>query len=88
LPHRLAVAPLYPARREAATSGRVRLMSRTPIATLAGAGFVLAYVAVAVTLAERLPRMHWVVEALYWCVAGIIWVFPIRWLMLWAVGKR
>jgi len=63
-------------------------MSRTPVATLAGVVFVLVYIAAAVVLPERLPRMPGLIEAAYWCVAGILWVFPIRWLMLWAVGKR
>jgi hypothetical protein len=63
-------------------------MSRTPIATLAGVAFVLLYVAVAVAIPDHLPRMPWPLEAAYWCIAGILWVLPIRWLMLWAVGKR
>ncbi|HYZ32556.1 MAG TPA: DUF2842 domain-containing protein [Crenalkalicoccus sp.] len=63
-------------------------MSRTPIATLAGTVFVIAYVIAAVALPEHLPPMHWLVEALYWLFAGLLWVLPIRWLMLWAVHKR
>ena len=64
------------------------MMSRTPVATLAGSAFVLLYIAAAVALPERLPPMHPLLQAIYWLVAGILWVFPIRWLMLWAVGKR
>jgi hypothetical protein len=45
-------------------------------------------VAAAVILPERMPRMPWPLEALYWCVAGLLWVVPVRWLMLWAAGKR
>ncbi len=63
-------------------------MSRTPIATLAGILFVFAYIAAAVVLPEHVGRMPWPVEAVYWCVAGLLWVLPIRWLMLWAVHKR
>jgi hypothetical protein len=63
-------------------------MPRTPIATLAGLAFVLVYIALAVVIPERLPPMHKLLEAAYWCVAGVLWVFPVRWLMLWAVGKR
>jgi hypothetical protein len=82
------LTPLYPAQDGPATRRPFRLISRTPAATLAGVAFVLAYIALAVIVPERLPRMHWLIEALYWCLAGILWVFPIRWLMLWAVGKR
>jgi len=63
-------------------------MSRTTLATLAGILFILAYIGAAVTLPELLPRLHWSLEALYWCAAGLVWVLPVRWLMLWAVGKR
>ena len=63
-------------------------MSRTPIAALAGVAFVLIYIAAAVVLPERLPRMPGLLQALYWGVAGLLWVLPIRWLMLWSVGKR
>ena len=63
-------------------------MSRTPFATLACVLFVTLYVAAAVILPERLPRMHPLLQAAYWCVAGLLWVLPVRWLMLWAAGKR
>ena len=63
-------------------------MSRTPIAAAAGIAFVLAYIVAAITLPDVLPPMHWAVAAAYWLVAGVVWVFPVRWLMLWSVGKR
>ena len=63
-------------------------MSKPRIATLAGVLFVLAYMAAAVTLPDLFPRPHWSLEAIYWLVAGIAWVFPVRWLMLWSVHKR
>ncbi len=63
-------------------------MSRPQIATAAGLLFVIAYVVLVVTLPDLLPRAHWALEALYWLVAGIVWVFPVRWLMMWSVGKR
>ena len=63
-------------------------MSRTPIAALAGVIFVLAYIAAAITLPEFLPPLHWTLEALYWCAAGLLWVVPVIWLMRWAAGRR
>lgn len=63
-------------------------MSRPTKATLAGIAFVLAYMALSTELYILLPKMHWAVEAVYWLVAGIVWVFPVRWLMLWSVYKR
>ena len=52
-----------------------------------GLVFFTAYVAVAITLPDLLPQ-NWVVQAVYFLVAGVVWVFPIRWLMYWSVGKR
>ena len=63
-------------------------MSRSSIAAVAGIAFVFLYIAAAVALPDLFGRMHWAVEALYWCLAGVVWVFPVRWLMLWSVGKR
>ena len=63
-------------------------MSRPTLATLAGLLFIALYVAAAIAIPDLVGRPHWTVEALYWCVAGVLWVLPIRWLMLWSVGKR
>lgn len=63
-------------------------MSRPTIATLAGLGFVLLYIVGAIAVAVALGRLYWPLEALYWAVAGVLWVLPVRWLMLWSVHKR
>jgi len=63
-------------------------MSRPTLATLAGIAFVLAYIFVVVQIPELIGRMYWAAEAVYWGIAGIVWVIPIRWLMLWSVHKR
>lgn len=63
-------------------------MSRTPIAVLAGITFVIAYVTAAISIPDAVGRMNWAIEAAYWALAGIAWVFPVRWLMLWSVHKR
>ncbi len=52
-----------------------------------GIAFVLIYVAAAITLPDILPS-NWIVQAVYFLVAGVVWVFPVRWLMLWSVHKR
>lgn len=63
-------------------------MSRPLIATLAGLLFIALYVVAAITLPELLPPIPALLMALYWCAAGLLWVLPVRWLMLWAAGKR
>ena len=62
-------------------------MSRPLVASLGGILFIIVYVVAAVTLPDYMPR-NWVLQAAYFLVAGVVWVFPIRWLMLWSVFKR
>lgn len=62
--------------------------TRILVATVVGlAGFV-AYIAAAVTLFDAVSPYHWAVHALYFLVAGVLWVLPARWLMFWAAGLR
>lgn len=63
-------------------------MSRTPIATVAGIVFILAYMAAVTVGYDALEPMHWALVALYFLVAGVLWVLPVRFLMLWAAHKR
>jgi hypothetical protein len=63
-------------------------MSRIPIAVCLGLGGFLAYTIAAVILADRLGPMPWPVQLVYFAVAGVLWVFPARWLMLWAAHLR
>lgn len=63
-------------------------MSRPAAATIAGILFVFVYIVAIVMIPDLLGRMHWAAEAVYWLVAGLLWVLPVRWLMFWSVGKR
>ncbi len=63
-------------------------MSRPFLASFAGILFILTYVVAAITAPDLWPNLHWALQAIYWGIAGIVWVFPIRWLMLWSVYKR
>ncbi len=62
-------------------------MTRPVAATLMGIVFIIAYIAGSVTLVDVLPD-HWAVQAVYFLVAGFVWVVPVRWLLLWSVHKR
>ncbi len=61
-------------------------MGRILIATLVGLVGMTAYIVAAVTLADDVPS-GWVVQSLYFAVAGLLWFIPVRWLMLWAARK-
>jgi hypothetical protein len=63
-------------------------MSRVPIASLAGLAFMAAWIATAMVLADHIYPLGFAIEFIYFAVAGFVWVFPIRWLMLWAAHQR
>lgn len=61
---------------------------RIPIAVILGLGGFVAYLALAVVLGDRVVGAHWTIQALYYLIAGSLWVLPARWLMYWAAGQR
>jgi hypothetical protein len=63
-------------------------LPRTPIAIVAIVLFVVVWIAAAAVLGDRVRPLHWAIQAIYYPVAGIAWVGPVRWLMLWSVHKR
>lgn len=69
-----------------------RATRRTPrwrpvVAVPLGLAGVLAYIVGAVTLADHLAGLHWALQALYFVAAGVLWVLPVHFLMLWAAGR-
>ena len=60
-------------------------MSRNLIASLAGIAGFIAYVVVVLLLADHVRGLPWIVEALFFAAAGIVWVWPAKWLITWAV---
>jgi hypothetical protein len=60
-----------------------RIMAASVLGLL---GFAL-YIVLAVTLADVFAAWHWAARALYFALAGVLWVLPARWLMLWAARR-
>ena len=67
---------------------RGRPGARIPLATIAGLAFLAAWLAGAMVLADHVHGLHPAIQFAYYAVAGFVWVFPVRWLMLWAAGQR
>ncbi len=65
-----------------------RRVARIPIASIAGLVFLAVWLAAAMVLADHVHGLHPAVQFCYYAVAGFAWVFPVRWLMLWAAGQR
>ena len=62
-------------------------MPRVPIAAVLGVAGFLAYVAGVVVLADRVFALHWTLQALFFLTAGVLWVLPAHFLILWAARK-
>jgi hypothetical protein len=63
-------------------------MPRTLIAILAGLAFLAVYLFAVLALADQLMAWHGLLQAAFFIIAGVLWVVPIRWLMLWAARPR
>ncbi len=63
-------------------------MSRTSIAIMAAIVGLLVYLVAVLAIADLVLPLHWAVQAVYFVLAGSLWVLPIRWLMYWSVHKR
>jgi hypothetical protein len=62
-------------------------MPRIIVATVAGLAGMAAYLAAVLSLADALARLHWALQLLFYGLAGLAWVIPARWLMLWAARR-
>jgi hypothetical protein len=63
-------------------------MFRIFTASVAGLVFLAGWIAAAMVLADHVFALNVGVQLLYFAVVGFVWVFPIRWLMLWAAHQR
>jgi len=63
-------------------------ISRVPVASVAGLAFMAAWISAATVLADHVFALNFLVQFVYFAVVGFVWVFPIRWLMLWSVHQR
>ena len=62
-------------------------MPRILIASVAGCAFIAAWIGAATILADHVRGLNFAVQFIYFAIAGFVWVFPIRWLMLWAARR-
>ncbi|MFZ6761549.1 DUF2842 domain-containing protein [Roseomonas sp. KE0001] len=62
-------------------------MPRILLATLLGLAGLLLYLGLVLWLGDRVQRLHWTLQLVFYVLAGFVWVFPIRRLMFWAARK-
>ncbi|HEU0098829.1 MAG TPA: DUF2842 domain-containing protein [Allosphingosinicella sp.] len=56
---------------------------RKPVGMLLLLLLIAAWGFVVVTLAEALPAMPWPLKALFFIVAGIVWILPLKPMLRW-----
>ena len=59
-------------------------MSKPMLASIIGIFGFLLYVAGVILLADHVLGTHWILEFIYFALAGIVWVWPARALIIWA----
>jgi hypothetical protein len=62
-------------------------MSRRLLAVLIGFLGMIAYVAIVVALADPLVQAHWLLQVLFYALAGVAWVVPAVWLLRWGTRR-
>lgn len=58
-------------------------MSKSMLAGIIGVTGFLFYVAAVIILADHVLGTHWVFEFVYFALAGIVWVWPAKALIIW-----
>jgi hypothetical protein len=61
---------------------------RKPAGILLILGLIAVWATIVVSLVERLPALPWPVQALLFVAAGIVWILPLRPLLLWMETGR
>lgn len=62
----------------------LRAMSKPTLAGIIGIIGFLVYVAAVIILADHVLGTHWTLEFIYFALAGIVWVWPAKALIIWA----
>ncbi|HEY7798789.1 MAG TPA: DUF2842 domain-containing protein [Hyphomonadaceae bacterium] len=60
---------------------------RKPFGALIIVVWIVAYVAVAAVIGDRIASEHWFWKVLYFPIAGLAWVLPLRPLLRWMHAK-
>jgi hypothetical protein len=60
---------------------------RKPLGALIILVWIVAYVAVAAVIGDRIASEHWAWKVLYFPIAGLAWVLPLKPLLRWMHAK-
>ena len=60
---------------------------RKPVGAIILLVWMIAYIAVAAVLGDRIAYEHWAWKLLYFPIAGVAWVLPLKPLLKWMHAK-
>jgi len=60
---------------------------RKAIGALAILSFMLMYIAVAAVVGDRVSKEHWLIQLIFFPIAGLLWIAPLRPLLKWIHAK-
>lgn len=60
---------------------------RKAIGALAILAFMAMYIAVAAVIGDRVAKEHWAIQLVFFPIAGLLWVLPLRPLLRWIHAK-
>jgi hypothetical protein len=60
---------------------------RKPLGAIIIVVWIVAYVAVAAVIGDRIASEHWAWKLLYFPIAGLAWVLPVKPLLRWMHAK-
>ena len=60
---------------------------RKPLGALIIVVWIVAYVAVAAVIGDRIAGEHWAWKVLYFPIAGLAWILPLKPLLRWMHAK-
>jgi hypothetical protein len=60
---------------------------RKPLGAFVLVAWLVAYVAVAAVIGDRIASEHWFWKVLYFPIAGLAWILPLKPLLRWMHAK-
>lgn len=61
---------------------------RKPAGVLAILAIIAIWVAVVASLSDMVAQWHWAVQAMFYLIAGIVWILPMKPLLIWMETGR
>jgi hypothetical protein len=61
---------------------------RKPVGALAIVGLIAAWCVLVISLSDAIGEQHWVVQLVFYVASGLVWILPLRPLLVWMETGR